>query len=73
MSWAVEVTILIKNEWVGNYVRLATKEEAIAYSRDLFSRWAQTSDSRVVESPDPVNYVFTKEGLKPTAYGDYNP
>lgn len=58
MSWAVEVIADDSGEWVGNAVRFATREEASYYASDLFSRWTLVRETRVVESPDSVNYAI---------------
>ena len=54
-SYAVEVIADASGEWCGNALRFATREEAEAYARDLFSRWTLVKEFRVVESTDPVN------------------
>lgn len=66
MSFKVEVIADSSGKWVGNAVRLATKEEAEAYGRDLAGRWMLVTDRRVVESEDPVNYKWVPGvGLEP--------
>lgn len=57
MSWKMEVQTG-GDDWNGNAIRLATKDEAEAYARDLMSRWILVTDTRVVECQDPVNYRF---------------
>lgn len=57
MSFAGEV-MAHGDEWTGNAVRLATREEADAYVRDLYCRWTAVRSYRVVESNDPVNYAW---------------
>jgi hypothetical protein len=54
MSWKLEV--LVGKEWAGNGLRFATREEAELAGRDLLMRWLVPTDSRAVESTDPVNY-----------------
>jgi hypothetical protein len=51
MSWAPQATTE-SGQWVGNGLRFATREEAEAYVVGL----ALGRNTRVVESPDPVNY-----------------
>ena len=51
--------------WSGNSLRFATREEAEANVSDLYGRWLAVTDTRVVESDDPVNYRWTDEGLVP--------
>lgn len=63
MSWKPEVIADSSGEWTGNGLRFETKEEATANVRDLYSRWTLVSDTRVVESDDPVNYRWTDHGL----------
>jgi hypothetical protein len=47
--------VLVGREWAGNGVRFATREEAEASARDLYSRWTLCVDYRADESDDPVN------------------
>ena len=42
--------------WAGNALRFATREEAERNVADLMSRWFSVTNTRVVESDDPVNY-----------------
>lgn len=58
MSWKPEVIADSSGEWCGNALRFATKEEAEANVRDLYSRWTSVRETRVVESDDPVNYAW---------------
>lgn len=58
MSFAAEVIADSSGRWAGNGVRLATREEAEAYAEDLKRRWILVREWRVVESDDPVNYVW---------------
>jgi len=44
--------------WSSNALRFATKEEAENNVRDLMMRWMAVTDTRVVESTDPVNYKW---------------
>ena len=54
MNWKPEV--FVDGEWGQNSLVFATKEEAENYAHDLYMRWILCSDSRAVESEDPVNY-----------------
>ena len=64
MSWKPEVIADSTGKWCGNGPRFATKEEAEANVRDLMNRWFAVTDTRVVESDDPVNYIWDpKKGL----------
>jgi hypothetical protein len=56
MSYKPEVIADASGKWCGNTLRFATHEEAAANVADLFSRWTLVTDTRVVESTDPVNY-----------------
>lgn len=47
--------VKVGNEWAGNAVRFATREEAEASARDLYSRWTLCVGHRADESDDPVN------------------
>ena len=58
MSWKPEVVTDKTGTWVGNALRFATKEEAIANVNALAMRWSLVTDMRVVESTDPVNYQW---------------
>jgi DNA-binding IclR family transcriptional regulator len=55
MSYAPEVQTG-GEEWNGNALRFATKEEAEANVRHLMGRWMLVTATRVVESDDAVNY-----------------
>ena len=61
MAWKPEV--MVDGKWARNGLVFATKEEAEANARDLLMRWFVPTDSRAVESDDPVNYRWTKNGL----------
>jgi hypothetical protein len=56
MSWAPEVIADSSGKWCGNALRFATREEAEANVANLASRWFLVTDTRVIESTDPVNY-----------------
>lgn len=55
-SFAPEVIADSSGKWTANAVRFATREEAQTYVTDLKWRWTLVTDTRVVESDDPVNY-----------------
>lgn len=68
MSWAPEVVADSSGEFCGNSLRFATKEEAEANAHDLMMRWMLVTDTRAVESSDPVNYAWKDgrlEAVKP--------
>lgn len=64
MSYAPEVIADSSGQWAGNGLRFATPEEAQAWLTNLMSRWVLVRDTRVVESPDPVNYRFVDGEIK---------
>lgn len=55
-SYAPEVIADSSGKFLGNGLRFATPEEARKSAKDLESRWLLVTDTRVVESDDPVNY-----------------
>jgi hypothetical protein len=61
MSWNPEVIADSSGQWVGNGTYFATKAEAEAYLRDLFSRWTLVRETRAVESAEPVNCRWNSE------------
>jgi prepilin-type processing-associated H-X9-DG protein len=58
MSWAPEVIADNSGKFCGNGLRFATRAEAEANVLALAMRWTSVRDTRVVESPDPVNYAW---------------
>jgi hypothetical protein len=54
-SWKVEVVMDDSGEWESDPLRFETRDEALAYARDLDLRWAAVRDRRVMKSADPVN------------------
>lgn len=64
MSYKVEVKVPGESSWHSNAIRLGSQMEATFYGTDLLMRWTAVQDFRVVESDDPVNYVWTNnQGL----------
>jgi hypothetical protein len=63
MSWAPEVIADNSGKWCGNALRFATREEAEANVLNLAMRWTLVRETRVVESPDPVNYAWVEGQL----------
>ncbi len=59
-SWAMEVQTG-GDDWNGNGVRLATKEECDSYGLNKAMTWTMVSDVRSVPSEDPVNYRWSPE------------
>lgn len=62
MSYAPEVQTG-GEEWNGNALRFATKEEAEANVLNLMGRWMLVTATRVIESDDAVNYRWICKGL----------
>jgi len=60
MSYGAEM--LCDGEYCGNQLRFASKPEAEAYAKNLYSRWMTPSGWRVVKSKDPVNYRADEYG-----------
>lgn len=58
MSWKPEVIADSSGKWSSNGLCFATKEEAEANARNLMMRWFSVTDTRAVESSDPVNYAW---------------
>ena len=59
MSFKPEVIVDSSGKWCGTPPRFATtREEAEANVRDLANRWFAVTDTRVVESDDPINYSW---------------
>lgn len=55
-SYKPEVIADSSGKWNGNALRFATHEEAELYVADLARRWLLVTDTRVIESDDPINY-----------------
>lgn len=67
MSYKMEV---YTTDWNSNACAYATKEEAEAAGRELLMRWWVPTDSRAVESNEPVNYKFDFEANRPVRLED---
>lgn len=63
-SFAPQVKTGEASEWAGNALRFATREEAEQNVRDLMRRWLLVTDTRVVETDDPVNYKWVDGKLE---------
>ena len=61
-SYAAEVIADSSGKWAGNGLRFATEREAEAYVADLARRWTLVTETRVVESDDPVNQRIHPDG-----------
>lgn len=66
-SFAAEVIADNSGKFCGNGIRLATREEAEKYARDLMMRWTLVTEWRVVESDEPVNYRYDAQSWTLTA------
>ena len=64
MSFKPEVIADTSNKWCGNALRFATREEAEGSVQDLMMRWFAVTETRVVESDDPVNYRYVDGRLE---------
>ena len=67
MSWKPEVIADSSGKWCGNALRFATKEEAEISVANLAMRWMAVTDTRVVESDEPVNYAIVGNEMKAVA------
>jgi hypothetical protein len=56
MSFKPEVIADSSGKWTPNGMAFATREEAEVWVKDLANRWFMVTDTRVVESDQPVNY-----------------
>ncbi len=63
-SYAPEVIADRSGQWAGNALRFATPEEAEANVQNLKQRWMMVTQTRVVESEDPVNYRWVDGKLE---------
>jgi hypothetical protein len=63
-SFKPEVIADNSGKWCGNALRFATRQEAEANVQDLMMRWFAVRDTRVVESGDPVNYLYVDGRLE---------
>jgi hypothetical protein len=64
MSWKAEVIADNSGKFCGNGMAFATKEEAERYVADLSMRWFAVTNTRVVESDEPVNYAIVGDKLE---------
>lgn len=65
MSYAAEVIADSSGKWCGNGLRFKTEAEAEEYVKNLSWRWTAVRDTRVVESTEPVNSVWTEGHTEP--------
>jgi hypothetical protein len=65
MSFKPEVIADSSGKFVGNGLCFATAAEAEAYVSDLACRWTLVEATRVVESPEPINYAYVGGKARP--------
>lgn len=65
MSFKSEISTDGGKSFSQNAQVFATREEAEAMARDIFSRWMLATDYRVTETEDPVNYRLIDNKLEP--------
>ena len=58
MSYCVDVIADSSGKPSHNDVRLAARDQAEGYARDLAARWTSVRSWEVVQSDDPVNYKY---------------
>lgn len=58
MSFKPEVRTGNDPKFYGNALRFATREEAQANVENLANRWLAVTETRVVESTDPVSHAW---------------
>ena len=63
-SYKPEVIADGSGKWSSNALRFATRGEAAEYVWNLKSRWTLVTQTRVVESDDPVTAEWTSAGTK---------
>jgi len=52
---------MVDKSWMkNNALRFSTKEEAEKYIHNLMMRWMAVRKTRVIESPDKVNYKWVE-------------
>ena len=64
MSFKPEISTDGGKTFGQNAQAFATRKEAEAMARDIFSRWMLATDYRVTESDEPVNYEIKDNALK---------
>lgn len=64
MSFKPEVIADSSGKWCGNGLAFATREEAEQNVLDLSMRWFAVTETRVVESDEPVNYTYHDRKLR---------
>lgn len=64
-AWGAEVIADDSGKYCGNGLRFATRDEAEAYARELFSRWTLVREWRAVPVSGAVNYRFVDGAARP--------
>lgn len=63
MSWKPAVQVGGSQDWSYNALRFETKEEAMAFARDLMNRWLLVTAFDAHESDDPVTYKLVENDV----------
>lgn len=58
--WRMEVVVYGERTWATNGLRFATKDDADAYGRALFSRWTGAQFMRSVDESTPMREPYTE-------------
>jgi len=64
-SFKAEVVADVTGKFFSNALRFASRQEALSYVADLMYRWTAVRETRVVETTDPVNYIYNDHQLIP--------
>lgn len=62
MSYKVEIRAVGERSFASNAIRLPNEQQAQWYASNLWSRWMQAEEVRVVESSDDVNHTADQYG-----------
>lgn len=63
MNWRPMVKVINEENWHGNGLVFATREEAEANAKNLMARWISVTDTRADETDAPVNYKWIDGAL----------
>ena len=67
MAFKAEVKVVGDNKFYSNALVFETEVETQKYAHDLYQRWSQFTDWRVVETDEPVNYIWSEDFRKALA------
>ena len=68
--YKAEVQVINDSKWYGNSLEFKFRFEAEDYAKDLFQRWTQSEDWRVVKVEDvKVNHLSQKQMSQLRSYG----